>query len=121
MKLSAYIVRTLRRTPLGGCSYASCDDVGKLLDVGIPAMLRRATCGIQVLHRVLAEDVNTWDAYTIIGEQHFRYGGTSPIWYEAVDGFAFKYIKKLQARGPDVHIYAYQHCSLESFGIKEVA
>ncbi len=91
-----------------------------MLDVGIPAMLRRSTVGIEVLQRVEADAVNTWDIYTIIGEEHFGGGDTSLMIYECRDGFAFKKVKECADMGPDMHIYAYRHIRFPAYGIDEM-
>jgi hypothetical protein len=120
MELLPWIVRTKSRIPFSGNHFKPCKDVGEVIDVGIPAMLRRSTIGIEVLQRVEADSVNTWDVYTIIGEGHFGSGGTALITCECREGLAFEKVKEFGDMGPDVHVYAYRHIRFPAYGIDEM-
>jgi len=119
MNFKPYLVRTKTHTPGLYKFYRSCDDVAVLLDTGVPEALRRAICGIEILRRVKAEDANTWDVYTVFGEEHLEHGEPALHISEHSDGGAFKRVAELHAMGADMHIYVYQHCGLESFGLDE--
>ena len=121
MNLNAqYMVQSKRRDHRDVQVWITCGDICGLLDKAIPEMLRRRNLAeIDVLQRISAEDVNTWDVFTVIGEEYLNRGDTCLFFSECSDGFAFKRIQELQEYGPDMHITLWRHCSPESFGIKE--
>jgi hypothetical protein len=80
-------------------------------------MRKRFNSGIDILQRVEACEVNTWDVYTIFGEQYLGNDLTCLITAECRDGFAFEKVKEFHEMGADTHVYAYKHCSLQDFGI----
>lgn len=121
MKLDAYLVRSIRPAPGAVQFWKSCKDLAEMLDIGVPAIQRKTSARIEILQRVEADSVNTWDVYTIIGEQYFGDGNSGLITCECRDGFAFKKVVEFGEMGADMHVHAYRHCSLESYGIEQEA
>lgn len=121
MKLDAYLVRTIRSAPGVIQFWKSCKDLTEMLDVGVPTIQRKSSACIEILQRVEADSVNTWDVYTIFGEWYLGNGDSTIMSCECRDGFAFKKVAEFQEMGVDMHVHAYRHCSLESYGIEQEA